>query len=429
MKRLSILILLFLNASVFASEPETAEVYFDEDFSLGPDVEEKYPSYLIGIEENGGYFNAAEKSWSVSSRAEFGVGWLALQLDPSKLASDLALVVLVNSYDDTDLAIQLYNDRGEVVAVDLFANIVESIKVAETDVCIIPLNKYPDASSIVIRRIGGRVEITGCILFPVIGEVQNSREEQLALIEQLGDRPSSSYYNFLHSSKQGDEHVEASGSPSETEPSSSYSHEELYTLSQSLGFTVFHYDGTRRDTDVYFIPLFGFPANLATSLAEDLENELGIKITVSVHMGISPKMFNAIHDQYDVTEIANEARVVLTRISYQKKVPFGVVLTEKDINAPPFNLRYNFATWMRDVSVVSTARMDPRGYGARWDYDLLYSRLKKMVKKHIGYGFYNHRSSTDINSVMYSPIMGLDGLDKIGTEYRNSNKSGDDNSE
>jgi hypothetical protein len=132
MKTIITLIFLCLSVAAKASEPETAEVYFDDSFSLGPDIKKEYPSYLVGVEESGGYFNTAEKSWSVSSSSEFGKGWLAIQLDRSKLASDLALVVLINPYEDTDLTIQLFNDRGEVVAVDLFANIVESITVAGT---------------------------------------------------------------------------------------------------------------------------------------------------------------------------------------------------------------------------------------------------------------------------------------------------------
>jgi predicted Zn-dependent protease len=417
MKTIITLIFLCLSVAAKASEPETAEVYFDDSFSLGPDIKKEYPSYLVGVEESGGYFNTAEKSWSVSSSAEFGKGWLAIQLDRSNLASDLALVVLINPYEDTDLTIQLFNDRGEVVAVDLFANIVESITVAGTYVCIIPLTRYPDASSIVIRRIGGRVEITGCIIFPVIGEVENSTEEHLALIEKLGDRPSSDYYNFLSKRRPSDDKERETHKNAEGENNFEYNPEELSRLKENLGFTVFGYDGTRTETDVYFIPLFGFPSDLANELSDDLEKELSIKIKVSVHMGISPKMYNAAQDQYDITQIAAEARVILKRISDQKRIPFGVILTEKDINAPPFNLRYNFAAWMHDISVVSTARMDPRGYGEKWDRDLLYSRLKKMVKKHVGYGFYNYRSSTDIRSVMYSPIMSLDGLDQIGNDY------------
>jgi predicted Zn-dependent protease len=405
---------LFACINGFGLEPETAEIYFDEHFALGPNLEEKYPSYIAGIEEGDGYFNTAENSWSVSSSADFGVGWLAIQIDRTLLSDDLALIVLVNPYEDTDLAIQLFNQKGEVVAVDLFANIVESVQIAGTDVCIIPLSKYPDASSILVRRIEGRVEITGCILFPVISEVKNTAESELDFISQLGDKPSTNYYNFLSGKSKGEDTPVATG-PSISSPAK-YDSLQLESLSESLDFSVFRYD-KRRDTDVYFVPLFGFPMDLATDLAEDLEKELGIKITVSVHMGLSPKMYNAARNQYDAQFIAEESRTVLRRISYQRKIPFGVILTEKDINMPPFNLRYYYAVWFNDVSVVSTARMDPRSYGANWNRELLYNRFKKMIKKHIGYGFYRYKSSSNPNSVMYAPVMGMADLDNMGSEY------------
>ena len=40
-----------------------------------------------------------------------------------------------------------------------------------------------------------------------------------------------------------------------------------------------------------------------------------------------------------------------------------------------------------------------------------------MVKKAIGLQYYGYSRTTDLNSVMYSPIMSLDDLDIIGTSF------------
>jgi hypothetical protein len=44
-------------------------------------------------------------------------------------------------------------------------------------------------------------------------------------------------------------------------------------------------------------------------------------------------------------------------------------------------------------------------------------RLYKMVKKAIGLHYYGYGRTTDLNSVMYSPIMSLDDLDASGTRF------------
>lgn len=406
-------------SNIHAGEPETAEIYFDESFSLGLNIDEAYPAWIKGVEQDGGYFNTAEGFWSVSGKKETGVGWLALHLDRSQLASDLAMALMIHEHEDTDLAIQLFNESGEVVAVDLFANVAESIRVAETDFLIIPLSKYEDAETLVIRRISGRIEVSGLVLFSVISEVEADPTTAQALIELLGDKPSPQYTSYLNRRIQEtiEEELatESAQGPMNDDEALSTPAQSLDALTAKLPFVLLKSDGLRL-TDIYFIPM-EFPPSLAIELAEDLKKELGIHITVSVQMGTSPEMYVAERMQYNVAEIVKEARTVLQRIKYQEKTPFAVILTSKDINSPPYNLRFNFAAHTTGMSVVSTARMDNPNLGLPPDSELLYSRLKKMVKKAIGYGYYGYERSLNRESVMYSPIMGMYDLDAIGMDY------------
>lgn len=408
-----------LVAGLEAKQPETAEIYFDESFSIGLNTDQVLPAWIRGIEQDGGYFNTAEEFWSVAGSKETGAGWLALHIDRQHVATDLAMALMINDHENTDLAIQLFNSSGEVVAVDLFANVAESIRVAETDFLIIPLSKYEDAETVVVRRINGRVEVSGLILFPVISEVEADPETEQALLELLGDRPSKKYSRYLkrkikESEEKASDEPDSGQSSSQSLPDPLLS-ESLDELASKLPFVLLKSD-VFRITDIYFIPM-EFPAGLAKKLAEDLEKELGIQIKVSVQMGTSPEMYVAERRQYNVNEILKEGRTVLKRIQYQEKTPFAIILTSMDINSPPYNLRFNFASHARGMSVVSTARMDNRNFGLPANSGLLYLRLKKMVKKAIGYGYYGYKRSLDRGSVMYSPIMGMQDLDEIGMDY------------
>ena len=405
--------------AIHSSEPQTAEIYFNESFAIGLNKDQSLPIWIKGIEQDGGYFNTAEEFWSVAGSKELGAGWLALHVDRTHLASDLAMALMINEHEDTDLAVQLFNSSGEVIAVDLFANVAESIRVAETDFLVIPLSKYEDADTIVVRRINGRVEVSGLILFPVISEVEADPETEQALVELLGDTPSPKYSSYL--SRRIQEAAEKESTPQSAKAplnesaSAGIPSQSLDELAAKLPFVLLKSDGARV-TDVYLVPM-EFPSSLAIKLAQDLKDELGIQITVSVQMGTSPEMYLAERRQYNVSEIFKEGRTVLQRIKYQEKTPFAVILTSKDINTPPYNLRFHFATHTKGMSVVSTARMDNRNFGLPSDNELLYSRLKKMVKKAIGYGYYGYKRSLDRNSVMYSPIMGMQDLDEIGIDY------------
>ncbi|TVP74979.1 MAG: hypothetical protein EA353_14745 [Puniceicoccaceae bacterium] len=396
-----------------AIEPEVAEIYFDTPFQSGENQAQNLPAWIVAIEQSDGHIDTIKQTWSVKESSEVGQGWVAVHLDRNQLASDLAMALFVNEHENTDLAVQLFNSAGEVVAVDLFANVAQSMKFAGTDYLVIPLQDYDDASTVVIRRISGRVEIAGMVLFPVVGAVNSDPQIDTDLLEVLGDTPSVKYSQYL---QRRIEEVRARSLEPESARNSGDTAETDARLLYDLPFVMLNAE-PKPPIDVYFIPI-DFSPSLAVKLAEELSNELGLHIAVSVQMGTSPDMFNSERKQYDAEKIITEAKKVVHRNSDQQEVPYSVVLLHQDLNRPPFNLRYTFAVHStQGVSVISTARMDPRNYGLSADEELLYSRLKKMVMKGIGYNVFQHKRSLDRSSVMYSPIMSLEDLDEIGTEY------------
>ena len=169
--------------------------------------------------------------------------------------------------------------------------------------------------------------------------------------------------------------------------------------------------------DFQIIPIEGFPNSLALRLEKDLENELNLKARVSVHMGTSKEMYSNSQNQYVTSAIAKEALEISKHINRHSSTPYTIVLTHYDINDEPFNLRFLFAQHSNNISIVSIARMDPRAYGGQYNKELVYSRMKKLVKKGIGLEYYGYKLSTNKGSVMYAPIMSLRDLDEIGSDY------------
>ena len=71
----------------------------------------------------------------------------------------------------------------------------------------------------------------------------------------------------------------------------------------------------------------------------------------------------------------------------------------------------------RGLSVVSTARIDPINYNLPKDEKLRDERLMKLINKAIGLQVYKYKVSSDMSSVMYGPIMGVEDLDRVGSWY------------
>jgi predicted Zn-dependent protease len=70
------------------------------------------------------------------------------------------------------------------------------------------------------------------------------------------------------------------------------------------------------------------------------------------------------------------------------------------------------------MSVVSMARMQDSFYGAPSTPFRTKARMYKMVKKAVGLLYYGYDRSSDKKSVMYSPIMNLNDLDAVGTDFK-----------
>jgi hypothetical protein len=60
--------------------------------------------------------------------------------------------------------------------------------------------------------------------------------------------------------------------------------------------------------------------------------------------------------------------------------------------------------------------MDPVSFGMNPDDTLLYTRVRKVVTQLIGTLYFDLPQSDDPRSVMYSNVLSLDDLDRMGEE-------------
>lgn len=167
--------------------------------------------------------------------------------------------------------------------------------------------------------------------------------------------------------------------------------------------------------DVWLMPLEGFPNDYVTDLIERLTKDTGLRIRATVAAGRSPAMAFPDGNQLNSGKIIGELRPAMARLSYSATPKTAyIILTTDDINQGDRSLRFVFATTMPEynAAVVSIARM-------QMDQTPVLTKLRlfKMTKKAVGTLYYHHPRNTDMNSVMYSPIMGVDDLDMIGTDF------------
>lgn len=175
--------------------------------------------------------------------------------------------------------------------------------------------------------------------------------------------------------------------------------------------------GFNRPFDIYVIPLDGVPDAFSKMIAEEITKQHALRAEVVTRMSLSKSMYDPNWDQYMSNRIADEAFKLTNKFQDKHNKPFLLVITDLDINAEGSHVRYNYATHFNHLSVVSTARIDPKNIGEPENEQLKKARLFKLINKAIGQQVYGYAASSDIRSVMYGPITSLQDLDKMGLAF------------
>lgn len=180
-------------------------------------------------------------------------------------------------------------------------------------------------------------------------------------------------------------------------------------------------EGTVR---VFLIPLDDFPVDYTAQLARELSRALNIYVKPTVVMGTRGLQPFPSTNQYCAEDIVESATPVVERLPEKHKDSVFILITSRDINEKVRNFRFLFAWHQKGkrISVISTARMLSGDNNTRADDKIISERILKMVKRAIGEQYYGLQRSADIRDVMYSPIMSLEDIDKMGMDFKGLKK-------
>jgi hypothetical protein len=177
--------------------------------------------------------------------------------------------------------------------------------------------------------------------------------------------------------------------------------------------------------DVYLLPLDDFPADLASRMADRLSRDLQLRVRASLPMGSADVRTLPGTHQLIAESIIDQAAKVGARLPSRSSHSIVIAMTSRDMNSADHKVRFTFASHdnTKRVAVVSIARMSFAKYPAgltgktsasQSDVDM---RLYKMLKRAVGESYFGYTRSSNINDVMYSPLMSLNDLDAIGTDF------------
>lgn len=171
--------------------------------------------------------------------------------------------------------------------------------------------------------------------------------------------------------------------------------------------------------NVYLIPLNDFSEDIAAQIGRDLSKEFGLRVKGTVAMGTQGLMPMSDSQQFAAEDIFEHAKTVMQRLPEADSNTYFIFLTNRDINSRARNFRFQFSFHDKvcRCSVVSAARMHPEPENSPGSRQHLESRFIKMTKRAIGQMVLGWERSSDINDLMYSPIMSLDDIDHLGNRH------------
>lgn len=148
------------------------------------------PGWIARVGYEGGAVGGVTSAWRVAESAPVGTGKLWVDLNRSVLDENLAVSVVCERQELSDMVVQLWDQKNQVVALDLFGNIAAAGLESRTDTFVVPLRKYPSATRVVLRRISGASTIYGVALIPVVTEkdMGTNTIQSLQFARLLGDR-------------------------------------------------------------------------------------------------------------------------------------------------------------------------------------------------------------------------------------------------
>lgn len=179
---------------------------------------------------------------------------------------------------------------------------------------------------------------------------------------------------------------------------------------------------TTQDQKLIIMPMSGVPPVFLTALEKQLELQHKVDVLVTTVMGKGDEMLIPGKNQFNSSYLASVG--VKVGDGLDRPGAFYIVLTNEDINYVGSGLRFVYSAHYDGISVISLARINEMNFGVIPElieipsmFLKMQERALKLINKAIGYGVYHLDASSNINDVMYGPIMSVEDLDKVGDWY------------
>jgi len=190
-------------------------------------------------------------------------------------------------------------------------------------------------------------------------------------------------------------------------------------LTPQLPFVHTDKQGDMRKTDVYLMPFEGFSEMAASRLSLFLSENLGIVVKATGNMPLPNSAYDPERKQHIGERFYPGLHAYAQTLSDTKTNTIYIGILADDMYSLESNWNFCFALhFVNGVSIVATDRLIPHGVLDKQKAAQIYgARLSKMIKRVIGTQYYGRPRSSDPHSLLFSPLMNLEELDRMGFEY------------
>jgi hypothetical protein len=177
--------------------------------------------------------------------------------------------------------------------------------------------------------------------------------------------------------------------------------------------------GKHSKVDVYFMPFDGFSESIANQIANRLSKDLNINIKIFLALPLDSVEYNDYRNQYVAESLGNPIASAINTMHKRDNKTAYIGLLNDDMYPSDERFNYLFSIHFEgNISVIATNRLIPIGLIDKEKAQKLYGeRLLKIVKRTIGQQFLGKKRSSKRSSLMYSPLLGPDDIDKMSFEF------------
>ena len=186
-------------------------------------------------------------------------------------------------------------------------------------------------------------------------------------------------------------------------------------LTPALPFVHTNADGVPAHTDVYIIPLEGLHVDVAASLAKFLSGYFNINVRETAMMPLPREAYDTSRKQYLGNMLYEPIKEYLPNIPSKTTNTIFIAILAGDMY--PYGSSWNYTLQLgfdNNISIVATDRLVPYGITDQNQAQAIYGqRLCKMLVRVILERYYGQARSNDPASLLFSPIMSIDDIDRM----------------